>query len=198
MRRTFVVVSFTILTLASSSNTALAQTPATGDSVSHSYIDTGPAVDTASQKLRRNPRDLALGNCQLRGQSPIGYVLPLFCARKLNGLIDRALFDSVTFVGPDHDIRFATNDVRALTRFNHDRRMRKVNGALIGGGLGFFSTLLLGVMKGSDTNNQGFKSGGGPSVGTAFLVGGMGALAGALSGSRYSGDFPPYLADAQQ
>lgn len=198
MRRPLVVASLTILTLASSRNSVLAQSAATRDSVSSSYVDTGPVVDTASQKLRRNPRDLALGSCALRGQSPIGYVLPLFCARKLNGLIDRALFDSVTFVGPDHEIRFAVNDVRALNRFNHDRRMRKLNRALIGGGIGFFSTIILGTINGSDKNSQGFSSGNsGPSVGSALIVGGMGALAGALSGSRYSGDFPPYLADAQ-
>ena len=197
MYRTLVVASLTILALASNRTTAHAQAPATRDSVTHAPVDVGPVVDTASQTLRRSQRDLGLGNCALRGQSPIGYVLPLLCARRLNGLIDRALFDSVNFVGPDHEIRFAVNDVRALNRFNHDRRMRKLNGALIGAGLGFFGTMALGVINGSGTNNQGFKSGGGPSVGSALIVGGMGALAGALTGSRYSGDFPPYLADAR-
>jgi hypothetical protein len=198
MRRTLIAVSFTLLALASSRTTAQAQATATRDSVTHAPVDVGPVVDTASRTLRRSQRDLALGNCALRGQSPIGYVLPLLCARRLNGLIDRALFDSVNFVGPDHEIRFAVNDVRALNRFNHDKRMRKLNGALIGAGLGFFGTMALGVINGSDTNNQGFKSGGGPSVGSALIVGGMGALAGALTGSRYSGDFPPYLAVARQ
>ena len=147
---------------------------------------------------RSKPSCCAIGkaNVCLRPVTRITSI-PLFCARRLNGLIDRALFDSVNFVGPDHEIRFAVNDVRALNRFNHDRRMRKLNGALIGAGLGFFGTMALGVINGSGTNNQGFKSGGGPSVGSALIVGGMGALAGALTGSRYSGDFPPYLADAQ-
>jgi hypothetical protein len=198
MYRTLVVVSISIIALASSGNTALAQTPATRDSVSHSYVDTGPVVDTASRKLRRDPRDLALGNCALRSQSPVGYVLPMFCARRLNGLIDRAVFDSVTFVGNDREIWFSVADSRAVNRFNHDRRMHVLSRALLGAGVGFVSTLALGLVKAPSTNNQGFKTGGdGPSIRTALIVGGAGALAGALSGSRYSGDFPPYLADSQ-
>ena len=199
MHRTLVVASFTILALASSRNTALAQSPATGDSVTHAPVDVGPVVDTASRKMRRDARDRTIENCSLRSQGPLGYVLPLFCARRLNGLIDRALFDSVTFVGTDHEIRFAVSDVRALNRLNRDRRTRVVAGALIGGGVGFLSTVFLGAMRGSESNSQGFSSGkGGPSFGTALVVGGMGALAGAFSASRYGGDFPRVLQDAQQ
>jgi len=197
MHRTLVVASFTILALASSARTTLAQEPAIRDSVTHAPVDVGPVVDTASRKMRRDARDRTIENCSLRSQGPLGYVLPLFCARRLNGLIDRALFDSVTFVGDAHEIHFAVSDVRALNRFNHDKRTRAITGALIGGGLGFFGTMFLGVMKGSDSNSQGFSKSG-PTVGSALVIGGMGAVVGAFSGSRYGGDFPRVLQDAQQ
>src|SRR5690349_13683481 len=199
MHRTLAIGSLIILALASSRNTALAQSPATSDSVAHAPVDLGPVVDTASRKMRRDARDRTIENCSIRSQGPVGYVLPLFCARRLNGMIDRALFDSVTFVGPDHEIRFAVSDVRALNRFNRDKRQRRIAGALIGGGVGFFGTMFLGVMNGSNSNSQGFNSGkSGPSVGTAFVIGGMGAVLGAFSGSRYGGDFPRVLQDAQR
>lgn len=198
MHRTLVFTSLTVLALASSVKTSRAQATTTRDSVAHTSVDMGPVVDTASRQPRRNAHDVALGGCALRSQSPVGYVLPLFCAARLNGLIDRAQYDSVTFVGNDREIRFAVGDVRALNRFNHDRRMRKLSGALIGGGIGFFGAMIIGTMKGYGAGNQGFKSdNNGPSVGNALIFGGMGALAGALTGSRYSGNFPPYLADAQ-
>lgn len=197
MYRILAVASFSILALASSRNTALAQSPATTDSVAHAPVDLGPVVDTASRKMRRDARDRTIENCSLRSQGPVGYVLPLFCARRLNGLIDRALFDSVTFVGPDHEIRFSVSDVRALNRFNRDKRSRRIAGALIGGGIGFFGTMFLGVINGSDPNSQGFNKSG-PSVGTALVIGGMGAVLGAFSGSRYGGDFPRVLQDAQR
>ena len=197
MHRTLVIASLTILALASPRNSALAQSPATRDSISLAPVDVGPVVDTASRKMRRDARDRTIENCSLRSQGPLGYVLPLFCARRLNGLIDRALFDSVTFVGTDHEIRFAASDVRALNRLNHDKRSRAIAGALIGGGVGFFGTMFLGVINGSDSNSQGFSKSG-PSVGAAFVVGGMSALLGAFSGSRYGGDFPRVLQDAQQ
>ena len=198
MHRTLAIGSLIILVLASSSHTAMAQSAATSDSVTHAPVDLGPVVDTASRKMRRDARDRTIENCSIRSQGPVGYVLPLFCARRLNGMIDRALFDSVTFVGPDHEIRFAISDVRALNRFNRDKRSHAIAGALIGGGAGFFGTMFLGVINGSNSNSQGFNSGkSGPSVGTAFVVGGMSALLGAFSGSRYGGDFPRVLQDAQ-
>jgi hypothetical protein len=199
MHRTLVITSFAILALVSSRNTALAQVPATRDAVTQAPIDVGPVVDTASQKLRRNPRDLALGSCALRSQSSIGYVLPLFCAERLNGQIDRALFDSVTFIGGDHQVRLAISDMRALNRFNRDKRDRVITGALIGGGLGFLSTVVLGLRYGSDLDEHGLQTAdNGFSLRNAFVVGGMGALVGAFSGSRFGGGWPRVLEDAQR
>jgi hypothetical protein len=189
MHRAVVVASFAILALAPSTRIALAQASVTGDSVAHSSAEAAPVVDTASRKLTLESRDRTLGNCASRSQNPVGYVLPLFCAQRMNGAMNRADFDSVTFVRNGRSITLSARDARALALLNHQRRVRVVTGALIGGGLGLASAAFVAVR--SDMAKDG------RFVATALTLSGMGALIGGFSGSRYWGNWPRTLQDAQ-
>ena len=102
MIRTFVVACLSILTLASSGRSALGQErargeePATRDSVAPPATDAGPVVDTSSHEWSGTRYDRVVAGCLGRGQSPVNYLLPLFCIQRANGLVDAAQFDTAS------------------------------------------------------------------------------------------------------
>jgi hypothetical protein len=184
MHRTLIAVSFSILALASNGRSASAQQPAARDSVAHSTYDTGPVIDTASRKVRVDG-DFMLANCVGGAHSAVGFVLPLFCARRVNGVFDRGGVDSVTFLGGGHQFRLPARDVRAVTALNRQRRANAMTGVLIGGGVGVIGAAFAGL--------RGISSFGY----SAVVLGGTGALIGGLAGSRYGGGWPRVLEDAR-
>jgi hypothetical protein len=189
MHRTVIVALVAVVTLAFDASAAMAQTSATTDSVAHSPVDAGPVVDTASQKWTYTRRDRVLASCESRSQSPVSNVLPLFCAQqlnRLNSMLDRIEFDSVTIVRNGREYRLAARNVGGIPFLNRQRKSHAIAGALIGGGLGFATAAFASVQSG-----VGFGS-------SALILGGTGAVIGAFSGSKYVTGWPRVLQEEQR
>jgi hypothetical protein len=187
MHRTIVVAALSILALASSGRTVLAQEralseePATRDSVAPSPVDAGPVVDTSSHKWTGTRRDRLLAGCVGRGQSPVNYLLPLICIQRADGQVDIAQFDTAVFVRYGREYHVAVRNVGGIPLLNRQQKSHALSGALIGGGLGFATAAFASIH-----GNGGFGS-------TALILGSTGAVIGAFSGSKYLTDWPRVL-----
>jgi hypothetical protein len=109
----------------------------------------------------------------------------LFCAQQLAGFRGSAEFDSVTVVRNGREYRVGARNIGGIPFLNRQRKSHALTGALIGGGLGF-----AGAAFASLQGTGGFGS-------NALILGGMGAIVGAFSGSKYLTDWPRVLQDAQ-
>jgi len=187
MNRALLVAAWSIIALASSGRAVLAQEralreePAPRDSVAPSPADAGPVVDTSAHKWSGTRYDRVLSGCLGHGQSPVNYLLPLFCIQRANGLIDAAQFDTAVFVRNGREYRVAVRNAGGIPLLNRQKKQHALSGALIGGGLGF-ATAAFASIQGSTRFGS-----------TALILGGTGAVIGAFSGSKYLTDWPRVL-----
>jgi hypothetical protein len=189
MHRTLVVAA-SVLALASSGRTASAQDRPIRDSVVHSAAETAPVVDTASREAKLTARDRMLANCPGRALSPIGYVLPTFCAQRSDFLFSRTRFDSVSIAHDGREYQVAARNADGTDLLNRQRKSHALAGALIGGGAGLVGGALIGANDHRSPQSH--------HVATALTLGGLGALVGGFTGSRYWGSWPRVLQHAQR
>lgn len=180
MRRTL-VVALSIFALASSAHAASAQQRAVEDSVSHSPVDSGPAVDTSAHKWTGGTMDGRVrAGCVGRPTSPVSYLLPVFCIQT-TGVLNLVQFDSAVVVPRGMGYQIWASNAGGVPLLNRQKKQHALSGALIGGGLG-----LAAAAFGSVNSGAGFGS-------HALILGGAGAVIGAFAGSKYWADWPRVL-----